>query len=155
MLNKKSILLTIELVPTTAWYSNVRSNVTTSQWNKIRKKCYALASNKCEICGNIGTNQGTNYKVACHEIWEYNDKSNEQILKGFIALCPNCHSTKHVGLAQIKGYIETVIVQLMKVNTMTRQEAKNYIDESFEIWMQRSQHEWVLNMEILYNYLSL
>lgn len=154
MLKQAVMPLTIELVPTTSWYANVRSNVTSSQWNKIRRKCYALADNKCEICGDTGTNHGVNYKVACHEIWEYDDKTNQQILKGFIALCPNCHSTKHVGLAQMKGYIEVVIEQLMKVNKMTRQEAKDYIEESFDVWMQRSQHKWTLNMEILPAYLS-
>lgn len=39
MLNQEILKLTIELVPTTAFYSNVRSNVTSCQWNKIRKKC--------------------------------------------------------------------------------------------------------------------
>lgn len=29
--------LTIELVPKTCWFSNVRSNVTPSQWNKLKK----------------------------------------------------------------------------------------------------------------------
>jgi hypothetical protein len=147
------IPLTIELVPGTSWYANVRSNVTSSQWNKIRRKCYALADNKCQICGDIGTNHGTNYKVACHEIWEYNDETYVQTLKGFIALCPNCHSTKHPGLAEIRGYIEIVIEQLMKVNKMTRQEAKDYLGLSSKIWIERTEHEWALNLDILSSYL--
>jgi hypothetical protein len=147
------LLLTIELVPGTSWYSNVRSNVSGSQWNKIRRKCYALADNKCEICGDVGTNHGTNYKVACHEIWEYNDETHEQTLKGFIALCPNCHSTKHPGLAEARGYMEIVIEQLMKVNKMTRQEADDYLKMSFNVWMERTEYEWTLNLDILSDYL--
>ncbi len=34
--------LTIELVPKTAWYSNVRSNVTASKWDKRSKYNWEL-----------------------------------------------------------------------------------------------------------------
>lgn len=98
-----NLKLTIELVPSTDFYSNVRSNVTQKEWDVIRKKSYERASNKCEICGDAGTNQGVKHKVECHEIWEYNDESHIQKLIGLISLCPNCHKTKHAGLAQIKG----------------------------------------------------
>jgi hypothetical protein len=46
--------LTIELVPKTSWYSNVRSNVSKDEWDKIKKKCYIKANYKCEICNGIG-----------------------------------------------------------------------------------------------------
>ena len=65
--------LTIELVPQTSWYTNVRSNVSKEQWDVIRKKCYAQANNVCEICGDTGKNQGYKHNVECHEIWEYNE----------------------------------------------------------------------------------
>lgn len=41
--------LTIELVPSTAWYSNVRSNVTQAEWDVLRKECYKKAGYVCEI----------------------------------------------------------------------------------------------------------
>ena len=69
--------LTIELVPSTAWYSNVRSNVTSSQWDVLRKECYKNAGYKCEVCGG----KGPKHPVECHEIWEYNDESFTQTLK--------------------------------------------------------------------------
>lgn len=147
-----AVALTIELVPKTAWYSNVRSNVTASKWDAIRKKSYSIANNKCEICGDVGKNQGVKHNVECHEIWEYNDKTKEQKLTGLISLCPFCHKTKHVGLAQIKGEEEIVIKQLIKVNKMTRQEAKDYIRTAFEVWLERSKYEWKLDITMLDDY---
>lgn len=148
----KLIPLIIELVPSSAWYSNVRSNVTVKEWDRIRKKSYSRANNKCEICGDVGKNQGVNHNVECHEIWEYNDQTLDQKLIGLIALCPLCHKVKHAGLAQIKGEEEVVINQLMKVNNMTRQEACDYIDISFDIWKRRSKYEWKLDITMLKRY---
>ena len=146
--------LTIELVPRTSWYSNVRSNVTKNEWDVIRKKSYEHANHVCEICGDVGTNQGVKHNVECHEIWEYNDETNEQILTGLISLCPYCHKTKHVGLAQINGELDIVINQLVKVNKISYDDATKYIDESFKIWSERSKKEWKLNIEYLKDYLK-
>lgn len=146
--------LTIELVPRTSWYSNVRSNVTRNEWDVIRKKSYEHAQHVCEICGDVGTNQGVKHNVECHEIWEYNDETSEQILTGLISLCPYCHKTKHVGLAQINGELDIVINQLMKVNKISYDDAISYIDESFKIWSERSEKEWELNIEYLKDYLK-
>lgn len=148
-----NLKLTIELVPSTDFYSNVRSNVTQKEWDVIRKKSYEKASHKCEICGDVGTNQGVKHKVECHEIWEYNDESHIQKLIGLISLCPNCHKTKHVGLTQMKGEEGIVINQLMNVNGMTENEAVKYIDESFGVWEERSQYGWELDISYLEGYI--
>jgi hypothetical protein len=137
--------LTIELVPKTAWYSNVRSNVTTAEWDVIRKECYKKAGYKCEVCSG----KGPKHPVECHEIWEYNDESLKQTLLGLIALCPDCHSTKHVGLAQIQGRFEVVLNQLMTVNEITKEEAEKYVNECFDVWEKRSQNDWELDITIL------
>ncbi len=145
-------LLTIELVPKTSWYANLRSNVNKEEWDIIRKKCYTNANHKCEICGDTGKNQGFKHNVECHEIWKYDNKSKNQILIGLISLCPYCHKTKHVGLAQLNGEEEIVIKQLMKINNMTRDIAKEYIKKSFEIWEKRSKFDWNLNIDYLEKY---
>ena len=105
--------LHIELVPRTSWYSNVRSNVPPSQWDKLRRASYAAAGYKCEICGG----KGHKHPVECHEEWDYVIEDGERIqrLKKLISLCPNCHKVKHPGLAQIKGELHIVVKQLMKV----------------------------------------
>jgi hypothetical protein len=137
--------LTIELVPSTAWYSNVRSNVTQAEWDVLRKECYKKAGYKCEICSG----KGPKHPVECHEIWEYDDQTLKQTLKGLIALCPDCHATKHVGLAQIQGRFDIVLNQIMKVNGMTKCEAERYVEESFQLWKKRSQNNWELDITIL------
>jgi 5-methylcytosine-specific restriction endonuclease McrA len=146
--------LTIELVPRTCWYSNVRSNVTKNEWDVIRKKSYEHANHVCEICGDVGTNQGVRHNVECHEIWDYNDETKEQTLLGLISLCPYCHKSKHVGLAQINGELHIVVNQLMKVNDITEDEALNYINKSFDIWSKRSNFEWKLNTDYLKEYIK-
>jgi hypothetical protein len=144
--------LTIELVPESSFYNNVRSAVSTVEWDIIKKKCYKKAGYKCEICGDTGINQGKKYPVECHEIWEYDDKFHIQTLKGFIALCPQCHQVKHVGFARINGKEPEVIRQLMKVNKMTSTMADNYIIESFKIWEKRSDKQWKVDISYLDSY---
>lgn len=151
----EDLRLTIELVPKTSWYTNVRSHVSVSEWDIIRKKSYSIANNRCEICSDSGKNQGMNHNVECHEVWEYNDKQKIQKLVGLISLCPLCHKVKHPGLAQINGEEEMVIKQLMIVNLMTRKEAETYIEKSFDIWKERSKHEWKLDISFLNNYCQI
>lgn len=142
--------LTIELVPTTSWYNNVRSNVSKEKWNIIRTKSYKKANYKCEICNG----KGDDHPVECHEIWDYNDEKNIQKLIGFISLCPNCHKTKHIGLSMLYKQEDIAIEQLMKVNNMTEEEALEYIDKSFEIWHERSNKKWKIEISYIDKYLE-
>lgn len=146
-----SLKLTIELVPSSSFYNNVRSNVTTAEWDKLRKASYAKANHVCEICGDVGQNQGVRHAVECHEIWDYNDTTKVQKLTGLISLCPNCHRVKHAGKAQLDGKMEVVIDQLMRVNNMTDEQALDYIVQSFMRWKMRSNHKWTLDISYLEN----
>ena len=134
--------LTVELVPKTAWFSNLRSHVDEATWNKLKKETALKANNKCEICGG----RGPKWPVECHEIWNYNDEKHEQKLEGLIALCPSCHEVKHIGLASVKGRREKAEKHLAKVNGWTIEDARHYIEYSFEIWTRRSNHEWKLDL---------
>lgn len=70
-------------------------------------------------------------------------------MKGLIALCPDCHTVKHPGLAEIQGRFNVVIEQLMSVNNMEYWEATAYIEQAFDIWRERSQHQWELDITYL------
>ena len=144
--------LTCELVPKTAWYSNVRSNVTTAEWDKIRKKSYRQYHNVCGICGDSGKKQGFNHAVECHEIFEYDDINHVQKLTELISLCPYCHKCKHPGLASINNETGIVIEQLMKVNEITEDEAELYLDYCFQVWEERSKYNWTLDISYLEHY---
>ncbi len=142
-------ILTIELVPKTSWYSNVRSNVTSTQWSKIKKDRATLAGYKCEICNGTGFDQGIRWAVECHEIWEYDDKNHIQKLKSMTSLCPRCHEVKHIGLAAVRGKLEYATQHFMAVNGVSSDEAEDYIIGCFEEHAERSKHEWALDLDHL------
>jgi hypothetical protein len=132
--------LQIELVPSTSWYSNLRKKIPKKEWDKIRKQCYADANYRCAICG-------VNDRLNCHEIWEYDDKEHIQRLKGFTALCDDCHMIKHIGFAEIqasKGLLDMnkLIEHFMRVNNVDRNAFDRHHKESFRIWRERSQYQW-------------
>lgn len=145
MINYK---LTIQLVPSSSWFDNVRSAVTKSQWDNIRKQVYQQANYKCEICGDVGTK----HPVECHEIWNYDDIKLIQKLIGMIALCPNCHMVKHIGFAEIQGKLNKAILHLKKVNKISKKEAEEYVTASFALWAKRSCHQWQVDLSYLSKY---
>lgn len=140
--------LTIELIPKTCFYSNVRSKVSTSQWNHIKSIVGSKAYYICQICSGVGPK----HPVEIHEIWDFDDNSLVQKLIGMIALCPLCHCCKHIGLAQIQGKYKKALAHLMKINKISKNKAQEYIKECFIIWEQRSQKEWTLDISILEEY---
>ena len=83
----KTPKLTCELIPTTTHYTNVRSILSQSIWDKLRKTSYKKANFKCEICGDTGINQGYRHNLECHEVWVYT-KDGVQLLKELVSLCP-------------------------------------------------------------------
>lgn len=138
-------LLTIELVPETCWFSNVRSNVKKIDWEKLKTLTFRKASYRCEICNK----RGEKWPVECHEIWEYNDIHKIQTLKGLISLCPPCHQVKHIGFANVQGAGEAAALHLSQVNDWDMATTYKYIDEQFLIWQERSKHEWSLDVSWL------
>jgi hypothetical protein len=136
--------LTIELVPTTSWYNNMRKVVSQSAWDKIRKGVYAEYGHRCGICGAEG-------RLECNEIWEYDDINHIQMLQGFIALCPLCHLVKHIGFAGVqagKGEIdyEIVVQHFMKVNKCNREDFDQYRIQVIKQWQIRSKYQWEVNL---------
>jgi|SRR5579885_955139 hypothetical protein len=140
--------LTIELVPSSSWFNNVRAVLTRKQWDVLRKQVYSEAWDTCQICGGVGPK----HPVECHEIWQYDDKKYIQKLIGMIALCPDCHMVKHIGLAQLQNKGEKALKHLMKVNKLSKKEAEKYIADSFIKWAERSSKSWKLDISILESY---
>jgi len=138
----KNIKLTIELVPRTAWFTNLRSEVTKDEWDEIRRNAYKKANYRCEICSGIGSK----WPVECHEIWRYDDRTNIQKLVGTVALCPNCHMVKHIGLAGIRGLRTDAIAHLQLVNGWDIDKAEKYVRDAFAVWHVRSNYKWSLDV---------
>jgi len=141
--------LAVELIPSTCHFSNVRTTVTSSEWDKIRFISYAAADNKCEICKSNGILQGYKHKVECHEIWDYDDINHVQTLTGLISLCPTCHQVKHIGRAIAIGKQAVCLQQLAKVNNWTQKQIEEHILTSFQVHKERSKHQWTLDISLL------
>lgn len=141
--------LTIELVPQTTWYSNLRNSVSKDVWNRIRKGCYRKAGYRCEICGGKG-------RLNCHEVWEFDNSRNVQKLKRFIALCDLCHNIKHMGFVNVQisrgvwpeSFREELAGHFMEVNKVTREAFERCVSEAFALWERRSKKKWKVDFGI-------
>ena len=132
----------VELVPRSTWGWNLRSELTRTQWDRLRKATYARAGNRCEVCGG----KGRKHPVECHERWEYDDEKHVQKLVGLEALCPPCHKTKHFGFAVQVGLAHVSRAHLMKVNDWSGDTADDHISQSFDQWRKRSNVTWTLDL---------
>lgn len=137
--------LTIELVPKTCWFSNIRNHVSQKTWKEIQQYTFKKAGYVCEICEG----KGNKHPVECHEIWNYNDKKKIQTLERTIALCPACHEVKHIGFAESRGRLDIAKKHFKKINECSEEKAFQYISNAFYVWRERSQYNWKLNIDWL------
>ena len=137
--------LTVELVPGSCWYTNVRSEVSRDAWDRLRRPVYRRARWRCEVCGG----RGRDHPVECHEVWQYDDLARVQRLVGLIALCPACHGVKHLGRSYLMGHDEEAIAHLRAVNGWTADHADTYVELVFAIWELRSRVSWHLDLRWL------
>jgi hypothetical protein len=136
------ILLTVELVPRSCFFSNLRSNLKKKDWDTLRHACIHRAGHRCEICGS----RGGGYSLECHEIWEYDDAAGVQRLTGLVSLCKACHRVKHMVLARHMGWHLAAERHLMQVNGWNEPEMMEYLDVQFSLFESRSEREWLLDI---------
>ncbi len=135
--------LFIDLIPHSAWFSNLRSELNKENWDIVRKFIYARANNRCEICGG----KGLNHPVEAHERWGWDTKNKIQVLIGIQALCPNCHEATHMGLAQIKGRYLEAKKHLKKINNWNEEKYLAHEQNSVDLWEDRNKiQNWKLNL---------
>jgi len=147
--------LTIELIPSSSWGTNIRSLIGQTRWDKVRRQAYERAGHRCEVCGSDHitlTGSRVPYAVECHEVWEYDDEHHVQRLVRMIALCPACHSVKHYGRTSNLGYGREAEAHLARVNGWTQREVEEHIEESGGLWEQRSQFSWQMDLSALREY---
>lgn len=134
--------LSIELVPKSSHFENLRNHVKPAIWTRLRKAVAEKAGHVCEICGG----RGTRCAVACHERWLYDDARRIQKLEGLIALCPDCHAVKHIGRQIVLGFGDEAKAHLAFVNGWDEEQAEAYVDAAGELWLERSRHSWKLDL---------
>jgi hypothetical protein len=113
----------------------------------MQRDCFDLAEHACDICG---TDKG---RMDCHEVWHYDDERKIQRLERLACVCYHCHRTKHIGLAEVRGYLPEAVSHLATINNWSEGKAFDYVAESFEVWAERSKYEWALDISILQKYL--
>ena len=137
--------LSIELVPSTSWGDNLRSALTRTQWDRLRREQFDIAGHVCEICGG----KGRRHPVEGHEVWSYDEINFVQKLERLIALCPACHRCKHPGNTHRIGLGHLIEPQLCRVNGWTPDQAKMAQGWAFQVWQIRSRYQWTLDLSWL------
>ena len=141
--------LFIDLVPSTCWFTNVRSCVEASQWDALRSMVYRRAGNRCEACG--APRGRDRQRLEAHERWEYDGNTHIQTLRRLIALCWSCHRATHFGFAEVTGTSAEAKAHLRAVNGWSSDAVDAHIDRAFALWDKRSTQEWRLDLGILTN----
>lgn len=143
--------LFIDLVPSTCWFSNVRSCIHPKDWDRVRNHIYERTNYTCECCGINTKEDTTNGQLEAHERWNYDEEKKIQKLMRIIALCHQCHQSTHMGLAGLRGKDEEAMTHLQKVKNITQSEACKERNESGILHRIMSQHEWKLDISLITN----
>lgn len=140
--------LFVDLVPSSCWFTNVRSCVTRRDWERLRRMVNSRAGHRCEVCGATKDPAAGRWLEA-HERWDYDGDRAIQSLRRIILLCTDCHQTTHFGFAQVTGNETHAFNHLMHVTGMTTAAAQRHIENAFHLWELRSEQEWTLDLSIL------
>lgn len=140
---ENNILLTIELVPNSSWYQNLRSILTKKEWDIVRKDSYHRAKGKCVICQKEVT------RLEAHETWEYDEENGIQKLVEVRALCRECHEVKHYGRTNLYGRGQEAEEHFCKVNHCSDEIFELVCDKAFADWSRRNKINWKLDISWL------
>jgi 5-methylcytosine-specific restriction endonuclease McrA len=140
--------LFVDLIPSTCWFTNVRSCVSQRDWERLRRVIVERADSKCEVCGAT-RDASIKRWLEVHERWDYDKTTATQTLKRLICLCTDCHQTTHMGFAQVQGRGEKALRHLMKVTGFDRDEAEEQVEIAFDVWNKRNRMAWNLDLSML------
>ena len=132
------------------WGINLRALLPKLDWDRLRKRCYNDAGRRCQVCGS----RGPEWPVDCNEQWGFVENAvapghGVQKLHRLAALCPPCHSVKHLGKANVDGRYQQALAQLSLVNGWSQEESRRRADQAFDDWERRSEMRWTLDLSIL------
>lgn len=131
-----------DMLPVTTWEQNIRTSVSGELWDRMRRHAYKAAGYRCEICGDGG-------KLEAHESWRLINETCVQKLERILALCPLCHKAHHLGIARRLGVLPQVKAQLKRVNGWTDQQLVQAIEDAYDIWEQRCEWPWSVDLSWL------
>lgn len=141
-----------DMLPENAWGSNLRGILPRADWNRLRIPVCEAAGMRCEVCGQPGYDPQTSRprRPDCHELWHFEVTSTTAVqrLARLIALCPDCHRVQHIGLANLRGELQLVKMQLKAVNSWSEEEISMSLENATERFDWRSGFEWDLDLSV-------
>jgi len=156
----KHMILTMEIVPETAWFFNLRKMFTQTMWDLVRNRIYGEFWYMCGMCGKEFWNEeleeweikkANGGGLHAHKIWHYNDVDEIQTCTGIIALCPTCHACKHMVLTQKRceeGQIKMsdIIGHFFTVNQCLPRDFDTALEWEMKVYKERSSHPWLCDI---------
>ncbi len=117
--------LFVDLVPSSCWFTNVRSCVSQRDWERIRRMVTTRAHRRCEAC-HSPEDRALGRWLDVHERWSYDEVAGVQTLRRLICLCSHCHTVTHFGLAEVKGLAAEALERLVMVTGMSEHDAAQH-----------------------------
>jgi len=140
--------LFVDLVPSSCWFTNVRSCVSEKDWERLRRMVTRRAGMRCEACG-ADEDRVTRRWLEAHERWVFDTATHTQRLARLICLCTDCHHTTHYGRAVVFGTSDAAFLHLRAVTGMSKADADTHVAEAFHVWEERSRRTWTLDLSML------
>jgi 5-methylcytosine-specific restriction endonuclease McrA len=88
-------------------------------------------------------------QLDAHEKWSYDDEKHIQKLEDILSLCKDCHRVKHIGRAQAVGEGDLAENWYMKVNSCSRHEFQEDLNNAANQWRERSMYRWALDISLI------
>jgi len=140
--------LFVDLIPSSSWWTNVRSAVAPTDWDRLRRTVYRRADYRCEACG-AAQDPARGIRMEAHERFTYDAAAGIQRLVRLVCFCQWCHAATHLGMAGIRGIQDEAVTHLMVVTGMDPAQANDHIDEAFARWERRSDIPWRVDLSMI------
>ncbi len=142
--------LFVDLVPSSCWFTNVRSCVDPADWERLRRPVLRRTGYRCEACGR-GEDRRPDIGryLDVHERWTYDEVAGVQTLRRLVCLCSDCHLVTHFGYATIQGRGDEALAHLLTVNAWTDEQTVAHVADAVQVWERRSTRTWELDLGIL------
>lgn len=140
--------LFVDLVPSSCWFTNVRSCVSERDWERLRRMITRRAGLRCEVCGR-GEDRERQRWLEAHERWSYDEAARVQTLRRLVCLCTDCHTATHIGLAGLQGNGQAAEAHLAAVTGLSPRDVERHVNDAFSVWRARSAVNWTLDLSIL------
>jgi len=138
--------LAIELVPIPTMNVNVRSHMSAYRWRQLSLDIQRRDHYACTICQRRKGQEI--HRLHCHEQWEFDMENGIQRLTGLVSLCFQCHMVKHIGFADMNGWIEKyeLVEHFCNVNGVEKDTFAVHLNQAVQLWIARNDIHWIVDM---------